>query len=189
MTSEDSEDVSLYVHHTAIRTRNIEVAIQFYSLLGFEPTSKFRAGPAKAAWLEHKSQSNSRLELIEVPSYILNEPEGMKRRALDLVQRGDLLGLNHFALDVTESMKQNGLSTLQEWLDQLNKKSVEKFGKELRIAVEPKQQLIGSGVYELAFLYDADGAVVEVLRKESELAQEIDPGWEPWDGKGFVGEQ
>jgi hypothetical protein len=35
---------------------------------------------------------------------MLNEPEGMKRRAVDLTKREELLGLNHFALDVTHNI-------------------------------------------------------------------------------------
>jgi catechol 2,3-dioxygenase-like lactoylglutathione lyase family enzyme len=186
------------MHHTAVRTRDIEVSMQFYSLLGFEPTVKFRAGPARAAWLEQRmgsdssssssSNNNHRLELIEVPSYILNEAEGTKKRALDLVARQELLGHNHIALDVTESIQnQEELKSLSDWMDQLNQKSLQQFGKTLRVAVPPTQRLIGKGVFELAFLYDADGALVELLHKQTELQQEISSGWEPWDGQGFVG--
>eukprot|EP00980_Cylindrotheca_fusiformis_P028309 scaffold22591_cov125-Cylindrotheca_fusiformis.AAC.5 len=182
-------ETSFPIHHTAIKTRNITVAMQFYGLLGFEPKTKFRAGPARAAWLEQQcgSPTGAILELIEVPSHMLNEPEGMKARAIDLSQRQSLLGLNHFALDVSTSVKENEMSSLAEWLDFLNEKSVKQFGKNLRIALEPQQQLIGRGVYELAFLYDADGALVELLNKKKDLPQEIDSGWEPWDGKGFSG--
>ena len=184
----------LIMHHTAIRTRNITTAIQFYSLLGFETTAKFRAGPARAAWLEQRgeeskgSRRNSRLELIEIPAYILNEPEGTKKRALDLAARQDLLGQNHFALDVTSAIEEHDeLETLADWIEILNKKSINQFGKSLRIAVEPVQRLIGKSVYELAFLYDADGALVELLRKQTDLKQDMSSGWEPWDGKGFSG--
>ena len=190
MSSEDAaaED-PLFVHHTAIKTRNITLAMQFYSLLGFEPTRKFRAGPARAAWLEQRGASNGRLELIEVPSYMLNEPEGMKRSAFDLMQQQELLGYNHLALDVTASMRKQEFATLSEWLEGLNDKSLEVFGKTLRIALEPQQQLIGNSSFELAFIYDADGVLLELLRKEKDLPQEIDSGWEPWDGQGFVGLQ
>ena len=69
------------LHHTALRTRNITTAIQFYSLLGYRVEGRFRAGPARAAWLELDG-SQHRLELIEVPAHILNERLGQKRRAL-----------------------------------------------------------------------------------------------------------
>jgi catechol 2,3-dioxygenase-like lactoylglutathione lyase family enzyme len=185
----DSAEVPscLPIHHTAVKTRNITLAIQFYGLLGFELTTKFRAGPARAAWLEQKGQGTTRLELIEVPSHILNEPEGMKRRALNFMDRQDFLGLNHLALDVSGSIKQKQLVSLSDWLDNLNEKSLKVFGKTVRIALKPQQQLIGRGVYELAFLYDADGVLIELLNKQKDLSQEIDSGWEPWDGQEFSG--
>jgi catechol 2,3-dioxygenase-like lactoylglutathione lyase family enzyme len=183
------------IHHIAIKTRNITVAIQFYSLLGFHPTVKFKAGPAKAAWLEQKQQSQSmasvRIELIEVPSYVLNESEGMRKRAIDFMQRQDLLGHNHIALDVTNSIDKNSnCLNLADYLDCLNKLSLEIFGKTLRIALQPQQQMIGRSVYELCFLYDADGSLLELIRKQGDdLPQAIDSGWDPVlddDDEGFV---
>ena len=38
------------------------------------------------------------------------------------------------------------------------------FGRQLRIALPPEQKVIGSQVYEMAFIYDADGALIELLR-------------------------
>lgn len=185
-------DMSYPIHHTAIKTRNITLAIQFYGLLGFDLRTKFRAGPARAAWLQQNgiSQTGTILELIEVPSHMLSEPDGMKCRALDLLQRQDLLGSNHFALDISSFIEaEDGMSSLSDWMDFLNEKSVKAFGKNLRIALKPRQQLIGNSVYELAFLYDADGALVELLHKQKDLEQHIDSGWEPWDGTGFSGPQ
>ena len=196
-TSEQSLPPPLQFHHTAIKTRDIETAIKFYSLFGFEPKSKFRAGPAKAAWLETQrgGGGGSRIELIEVPAYILLEAEGTRKRAIDLIERQDILGQNHLALDVTPTAQNNNndddkgtkkqFENLSEWIDDLNQRSLKKFGKTLRMAVEPRQQIIGNGVYELAFLYDADGALIELLWKQSELTQNLSSGWEPWDGKGF----
>lgn len=175
---------SLLFHHAAMKTRNITVAIQFYRLLGFEVEAKFRAGPARAAWM--KGSSSSRLELLEVPSYLLQEPEGMKRRAMNLMERQELLGWNHLALDVTQAIQEKGFSQLSEWMHDLNATSIATFGKSLRVALEPRQQIIGNSVYELAFLYDADGALVEFVHKQSTLEQEMESGWEVWDGRGFV---
>jgi catechol 2,3-dioxygenase-like lactoylglutathione lyase family enzyme len=163
-------------HHTAIRTRDIEVAINFYSLLDFEVETKFLAGNVRAAWLQQKNQG-VRIELIEVPSSMLNEPEGARRRAVDLMQRSDLLGLNHYAIDVTSSMKSKGMKRLQEWIDQINVKSEKKFGKSLRIAVEPQEQMIGQHLYQLAFIYDADGTIVELLYQQRRFKQEMISGW------------
>eukprot|EP00970_Alexandrium_tamarense_P000884 scaffold103_cov193-Alexandrium_tamarense.AAC.15 len=209
-TSPNSISSSIYSHHVAIKTRNIENAISFYSLLGFTVESKFVSGPAKAAWLLHERCLNnnnnnnnscvkSRIELIEVPSYMLNEPEGMKRRAVDLTKQEELLGLNHFALDVTgciprpnndDGASEDGtacaLYQLKEWMDDLNALSLDKFGRTLRVALEPTKRIIGREVYEMAFLYDADGALVELLNHSGRLEQKVGDGWAPWDGKGFV---
>lgn len=79
----------------------------------------------------------SRIELMEVPSYMLNEPEGMKRRAMDLMTRQELLGLNHLALDVTHNIPKTlnddekrsscELYQLKEWLDDLNTDSIRRL--------------------------------------------------------------
>ena len=199
---------SIFSHHIAIKTRNIENAIKFYSLLGFEVESKFVAGPARAAWLLHESNDNdnsqqqvvqSRIELIEVPSYMLNESEGTIKRAIDLSKREELLGLNHLALDVTNCIPRPNdnnaskegtacaLYQLQEWMDDLDALSIDKFGKSLRVALSPTKRIIGKQVYEMAFIYDADGSLVELLNHSGELKQDmVSDGWTPWDGKGFV---
>ena len=203
-SSNSRTDFAGPIHHTAVKTRNITLAIQFYSLLGFEPTAKFKAGPARAAWLEQNAPSStqgetnstasiSRIELIEVPSWILNEPEGMKRRAFDLFQHQEYLGYNHLALDVTPSIEANKSSLesslgdhtflLSAWMETLNEKSLGLFRKTLRVALEAEQFMVGKIVYERAFIYDADGALIELLHKAKELPQYIDPmsGWELYD--------
>jgi hypothetical protein len=207
--------VSATFHHSAIRTRNITLAIQFYSLFGFEPTVKFKTGPARAAWLEQQrpqqpspsssssslqdqepappsptpplmpSPSSCRIELIEIPPHILMEGssasgEWTKKRAPDLLARSDLLGHNHLALDVTSSAQQLGCGrNLTAWMGHLNEQSVALFGKTMRVALPPKQLIIGNVVYELAFLYDADGALIELLCQGDTLPQKVSSGWEP----------
>ena len=233
-SSPPAMSTAIQSHHVAVKTRNIEVAIQFYSLLGFHVETKFVAGPARAAWLLHGNPNDnddddddssttikSRIELIEVPDYMLNEPEGMIKRALDLTKREELLGLNHFCLDVTrnciipqptptncgddslisnindaattttkttssDSSSSCSLYNLQEWLDDLNNLSIATFGKSLRIALQPTKRIIGRDVYEMAFIYDADGTLVELLNWSGRLEQKVGSGWEPWNGEGFV---
>ena len=197
---------AIYSHHTAIKVRNIENAIKFYSLLGFHVETKFVAGPARCAWLLHESEHinsqptslSSRIELLEVPSYMLNESEGKIKRAIDLTKREELLGLNHLALDVTgciprpnndggatEEGTACALYQLQEWMDDLNTLSIDKFGKSLRVALSPTKRIVGTSVYEMAFIYDADGSLIELLNHSGTLQQEISDGWQPWDGLGF----
>mmetsp|Transcript_20677 Transcript_20677/g.30432 ORF Transcript_20677/g.30432 Transcript_20677/m.30432 type:complete len:310 (+) Transcript_20677:19-948(+) len=208
---------SLLSHHTAVKTRDIEASITFYSLLGFDVETKFRSGPARAAWLtnanpndsdneQQKRYPSSRIELIEVPSYMLQEEKGTRKRALDLAKNEALLGINHLALDVTACIQQiktaklNANQTivdedcgctygLAEFMDGVNAVSLKSFGKSLRVAMPPRQQIIGKAVYEIAFLYDPDGALLELLywTKNLDIQGEMLSGWEPWDGKGFAG--
>jgi catechol 2,3-dioxygenase-like lactoylglutathione lyase family enzyme len=238
--------VYLQIHHTALKTRNITNAIEFYSLLGYQLASKFRAGPARAAWLElpqgdtstststsSSSAVVSRLELLEVPAYMLplsstGSGPSPRVRAPNLMDLPAALGYNHVALDVTfqiqqmqimkqqhaheelDSMTRNTTAStssasttstststtttsttmsLADWISRLNAASVERFGKTLRVALEPQQQIIGRNVYELAFLFDADGCLVELLNLKNVLPKSVNvqSGWEPWDGQGFVG--
>ena len=79
------------------------------------------------------------------------------------------------------------LYQLQEWLDDLNALLINKFGKSLRVASSPTKRIIGREVYELAFLYDADGTLVELLNHSATLEHDVKmDGWELWDGQGFV---
>lgn len=219
------------IHHTAIKTRNITTAIQFYSLLGYTNVTKFRAGPARAAWLRHHCPSiddqqhqdendatmptttkgtsgSSIIELIEVPSWILKERPKTRSRAVDLLNRQDLLGLNHIALDVTNSAQRLAMSRkiqdenndnsgrsgeevntrlqpvqgqmkLKVWMDELNTRSLEEFGKTVRVGLEPFQQIIGNTVYELAFVYDPDGMLIEFVLQSKTLNQQVSSGWDP----------
>lgn len=182
----------LSFHHAAIRTQNITRAIDFYSLLltndcEVEDTElsikKFRAGPARAAWLETKDR-RSRIELIEVPMYILNdgeENEDKLYRAPDLMKMNKILGHNHVAFEV-------GIP-LVDFFEQLQKKSIDRFNKTIRVAVEQYTQIIDEMVYELAFLFDADGSLVELLHRSSERQSQtvMEDPWQAWDGTGFRG--
>lgn len=172
-----SNGVSVALHHTAIRTRDIEAAMSFYSLLGFQETCKFRAGPAKACWLS-LPEGGARLELIEVPRHLWREPNG-RPRAPDLMSQSTVLGLNHVALDVTLQIQSAGMLSLGEWLTALVEKSWEEFEKVPRVALEPEERIIGQSVFEVAFIYDADGSLVELLHEKSQLKQPMSSGWEP----------
>eukprot|EP00984_Skeletonema_dohrnii_P036850 scaffold38276_cov161-Skeletonema_dohrnii-CCMP3373.AAC.2 len=71
-------------------------------------------------------------------------------------------------------------------MDDLNKLSISTFGKSMRVALQPTKRIIGRDVYEMAFIYDADGTLVELLNWSGRLEQEVGSGWEPWNGEGFV---
>jgi catechol 2,3-dioxygenase-like lactoylglutathione lyase family enzyme len=237
---QDRDDPPFAMHHVAIQTANITRSIDFYSLFGYGVTCRFRAGPARAAWLElgrrrqrlgcgpaYGSDSvppptaGCRLELIEVPSYLFGPPAAApagnattpsggppvrRYRAVDAFARPTYLGYHHVALDVTSQVRSLPQPTprasggegsragsrsigsgLRSWIEHLNATSVQRFGKSVLVAVPPKQQIIGTSVYELAFVYDDSGCLVELLNRISERELPIDSGWEPWDGKGFSG--
>jgi len=210
---------SITTHHAAIRTGDIERAIQFYSLLGFHVETKFLIGSSRAAWLTTANRSidtedderavqnggGARLELIEVPKSILIEEEGTRKRAPDLIKNEGLLGWNHVALDVSSTIRSiraepevgtmdnsngNGceLFGLAQLIESINEQSLAKFGKALKVAIPPQQLMISKrGLYEVAFLYDADGCLVELLNFLTKLKYQdiMGSGWDEWDGTGF----
>eukprot|EP00956_Cyclotella_meneghiniana_P024794 scaffold50417_cov68-Cyclotella_meneghiniana.AAC.1 len=58
-TNNSKISADTYTHHIALKTRNIENAIKFYSLLGFHVETKFISGPAKCAWLIHSNDDQN----------------------------------------------------------------------------------------------------------------------------------
>jgi hypothetical protein len=91
--------------------------------------------------------------------------------------------------DSTASDSDGGNGGLGPWIRRLNATSVARFGRSIRVALPPRRQLIGRSAYELAFVYDDTGCLVELLNRaaDPERRGPVASGWEPWDGKGFVG--
>ncbi|KAJ8600820.1 hypothetical protein CTAYLR_006422 [Chrysophaeum taylorii] len=162
-------------------SRDVEAAMQFYTLLGLEEERRFRAGPAsatitslsstrsqaRAAWL---LGSGLRLELIEVPAVF--DPQ---RRAADLLNDVTSLGLNHVALDVTNASAR--ADSLGDFLQELNDDSERLFQRSLKLVLPPYQQMIGQDVFELAFVHDADGVLLELLRWQARIPNPMKPDW------------
>lgn len=232
--------MSTMPHHVAIKVCNITNAINFYSLLGFTVETKFVTGPARAAWLiqdqqqqyteqddevrnnnKHKqaAQVGFRIELIEVPSYMLQQQQQQqpqrRHRAIDLMTHVTLLGLNHLALDVTYNciQQQQQQYQLKEWIHDINTTSIKTYNKTILYATPPlttyqqssyiTKRIIGKQVYEIAFIYDADGTIIELINYCGEISLlnnnnnnnsttsttttiTMADGWEPWDGYDFV---
>ena len=192
VATKNDPPLSVVVHHTALQTANITRAMDFYSLFGFECVERFRAGPARAAWLEQQTRSRPRLELIEVPPHLLSSSSSpsSSSRAPDRMQTtaAGVLGYHHVALEVLLDGDKDGDDDLAAMVARLNTTSHDRFGKYLRMAVwPPRQQRMGmAGIYDLCFLYDADGCLVELIHKTSNVTTTIQSGWEPWDdGSGF----
>jgi catechol 2,3-dioxygenase-like lactoylglutathione lyase family enzyme len=143
------------MHHVSIRTADIHQAIAFYKLLGFQVSEQFTAGITLACWMEGL---NGRIELLQVP-----EP----RPAADAFADEHYTGYYHLSFDLTAVT-----DDLPAWLDQLKARFTEAVTevasssqiKPLRILLEPRQQMIGNHVYEVAFIADADGLPLEFLR-------------------------
>jgi catechol 2,3-dioxygenase-like lactoylglutathione lyase family enzyme len=137
----------MVLHHVAIRTADIHRAIAFYELLGFTVQERFTAGITLACWLEGRG---SRLELLQIPQ---------PRPVPDAFGDEHYTGYYHLSLDVTEESE-----SLPAWLVAFQQRC-DRAEIPLRCLLEPRQQMIGDRVYEVAFIADADGLPIELIRQ------------------------
>ena len=135
------------MHHASIRTADIHRAMAFYELLGFEVVERFTAGITLACWMEGLG---GRIELMQVP-----EP----KPAADAFSDEHYTGYYHLSFDLTQVTQ-----SLPTWLEQLRQNAVSQ-DTALNVLLEPRQQMIGTNVYEVAFIADADGLPLEFLRR------------------------
>lgn len=135
------------MHHASIRTANIHRAIAFYEMLGFEVVERFTAGITLACWMEGL---DGRIELMQVP-----EP----KPAADAFSDENYTGYYHLSFDLTQMT-----DSLPAWLEQLKQQATSR-DTTLTVLLEPQQQMIGSSVYEVAFIADTDGLPLEFLRR------------------------
>ncbi|NEP54425.1 MAG: VOC family protein [Moorea sp. SIO3C2] len=134
------------MHHASIRTADIHRAIAFYELLAFEVMERFTAGITLACWMEGLG---GRIELMQVPD---------PKPAPDAFSDEHYTGYYHLSFDLTQATV-----SLPDWLVQLRQKAKAK-DVALTVLLEPRQQMIGSSVYEVAFIADPDGLPLEFLR-------------------------
>lgn len=141
------------MHHASIRTADIFRAIAFYEQLGFTVCERFNAGITLACWMEGLG---GRIELIQIP-----EP----RPAPDAFGDEHYVGYYHLSFDLTEAVSDlpTWLTNLQERFAEESHSSPEVF-QPLKILLKPTQQMIGSKVYEVAFIADSDGLPLEFIR-------------------------
>ena len=143
------------------------------------------------------NNSASRIELIEVTSHMYSEERKKKMSFND----ESSLGLNHYALDVTsyiQFLNENKLFSkssksiimddeedlvkdeeeygLDQFLEYVEQKSIQKYDKKLRMVALPTQQVIRNQIYEIAYMYDADGAIIKLVNflKEVEVTDVVD---------------
>jgi catechol 2,3-dioxygenase-like lactoylglutathione lyase family enzyme len=141
------------MHHASIRTANIHRAIAFYEQLGFRVGERFTTGYTLACWLEGLA---GRLELIEIP-----EP----KPAPDAFGDEHYVGYYHLSFDLTAVVPD-----LSSWLQELQEKFTTARADNpslvppLKVLLEPRQQIIGECLWEVAFIADADGLPLEFIR-------------------------
>lgn len=141
------------MHHASIRTANIHKAIAFYEQLGFTVIERFTTGYTLACWMEGLQ---SRIELIQIPS---------PKPAPDAFADEHYVGYYHLSFDITNITPDlpNWLKNLQESFATASKNQPEML-QPLKVLLEPTQQQIGSHIYEVAFIADADGLPLEFIR-------------------------
>ena len=141
------------MHHASIRTANIHRAIAFYEQLEFTISERFTAGITLACWMEGLG---GRIELIQIP-----EP----KPAPDAFGDEHYVGYYHLSFDLTSAATNlpAWLTSLQERFTEASRHNPDEF-QPLKILLEPTQQMIGSQVYEVAFIADTDGLPLEFIR-------------------------
>ena len=155
------------MHHASIRTADIHRAVAFYERLGFVLEERFTTGATLACWM---TGLGGRIELIQIPQ---------PHPPADAFGDEHYTGYYHLSFDLTAVT-----SSLPVWLDELRSRFLpgdppdgptpdpsgsshgeEKMqGEGLRVLLEPEQQMIGEGLYEVAFIADADGLPLEFIR-------------------------
>lgn len=167
--------LSTSLHHTGLKVTNITDSMLFYSLLGWDEATRFYAGPARAVWLKSTNSSEylhaSVLELIEVPMMV------RQSRGVDLANPENIgvTGLNHFAINVTVEARARG--GLVEFLDGLQRRSIQLLRRNISVQLEPQQRLIGQQVVEICFIADPDGALVELISFTKIIERPMDSAW------------
>ena len=141
------------MHHASIRTADIHRAIAFYELLGFIVSERFTTGYTLACWLEGLG---GRIELIQIP-----EP----KPAPDAFGDEHYVGYYHLSFDLTDfaSDLPTWLQNLQASFTQAAQDHPQQY-QPLKVLLSPTQQMIGTQVYEVAFIADTDGLPLEFIR-------------------------
>lgn len=149
------------LHHGSIRTPDIHRAMAFYQRLGFTVEERFTTGMTLACWM---MGWGARLELIQVPA---------PAPPADAFADEHYTGYYHLSFDLTDQV-----DSLPRWLAeqrQMFATGAEDAREQLRVLLEPRQQMIGDRVYEVTFIADADGLPLEFLRLLGPLGPAASP--------------
>ncbi len=141
------------MHHASIRTANIHRAIAFYEQLGFAVSERFTTGYTLACWMEGLG---GRIELIQIPQ---------PHPAPDAFEDEHYVGYYHLSFDLSNITTDlpGWLTSIQERFADAQNHQPEQY-QPLKVLLEPTQQQIGEGIYEVAFIADADGLPLEFIR-------------------------
>jgi hypothetical protein len=96
------------------------------------------------------------IELIEVPPF----PRSLMRVDSEAALRTRDVGHFHVCMDCTRACLTLG-GLIAAW----NTDSVAKVRKTIRVLLEPEMRRVGGRVMEVAMIADADGNIVELLRR------------------------
>jgi catechol 2,3-dioxygenase-like lactoylglutathione lyase family enzyme len=136
------------LHHVSIRTADIHRSIAFYECLGFTVSERFTTGYTLACWL---TGLGGRIELIQIP-----EP----KPAPDAFGDEHYVGYYHLSFDLTDLAPD-----LTSWLQDLAHRCRLADRSAPTVLLAPEQQIIGTTVYEVAFVADPDGLPLEFIRR------------------------
>ncbi|CAB1106239.1 unnamed protein product [Ectocarpus sp. CCAP 1310/34] len=98
-------------------------------------------------------------------------------KAVDLAADMRTTGLNHMAFDVGPAIEAEGLDGMKGFLSELNRQSEDAFGMSVRLVVSPYEQRIGQEIFDLAFVMDADGVLLELVHKKDTLDIDMPQAW------------
>ncbi|CDF36761.1 unnamed protein product [Chondrus crispus] len=142
---------ALTLSHVMVRTWDISRARRFYSLLGFQDVTRFMTSGVKAVWIQ-SPYIDQKIELIEVKSLFKNKPEPKNSASL-------LPGLGHIAIDLSRAC-----TDLSKFLLTVQKESIQRFQIKLGLLERPREMILGNIRTETAFMTDADGTIIELMR-------------------------
>jgi hypothetical protein len=114
----------------------------------------------------------ARLELIQVPD---------PAPPADAFADEHYTGYYHLSFDLTDQV-----DSLPHWLTQQHQAfaaGAEDARDQLRVLLEPRQQMIGDRLYEVTFIADADGLPLEFLRRLGPVGPAASPE-RPGEGLG-----
>lgn len=161
----DPAEVPGYSHH-ALRVSDIEVCLDFWSLLHFTPSRLFTTSGARAAWLS-APWTDLTIELIEIPEVVLKQIPPAQRAPSEVA-----LGPAHLVVDVTAL----GVA-LPGTLDALQQRSSAAFGRTLRLLTKPHQQMIGGLVTEACVVGAPDGVQLRLTHQQGFVQRDMEADW------------